>query len=587
MSKWDLSPFYASVDAWEEDLKKLPALIDELGSYKGKLSNFDSFREFHQKDEELTKFVYRLYGYIHLASDLNLKDQDKQSKNQQVMILFSQLGQKTAYVAPEFISIGEEKIMSFIDQDESLEQYRFGFKKLFLQQSHVLSDDKEALLSNFSSIRSIPAQLYQSLSIIDAKDETITLSDGTEQVITLSNFRSLIPTVANADDRKKVFEAAFKRFKENKSSYAATYNLVLQNLKANYKSRGYDSAVEAALFANNIPVDVYKNLMEVSAESNPSIKRYLALRKKHLGLETYHTYDRFLTLVKDDTKYSYETSLDLWYKALDGYDEEFVKTQYAALESGYVDVAPADGKRTGAYSSGLYGFHPYILLNHDDTLDSVFTLVHECGHSAHTLFSTANQPMATADYTIFVAEVASTFNEHILLDYLVKTAETKEQKIALLEKALDGFMSTFFRQTLFATYEYRANELVEKGMPITDQSLSQIMIDLYKEYYDIDITTEEGKQYVWAYIPHLFRTPFYVYQYATSYSASLKIYEDVSTGVEGAMDKYKALLKSGGSDYPVNLVTKAGADLTDKETFKAVTKRFDSLLNQLEKALEE
>ncbi len=587
MSNWDLSPFYPNIEAWEKDLEKLPKLIDEMAEFKGKLSEFESFKTFHEKDEALTKFIYRLFGYIHLSSDLNLKDQDKSAKNQQIMIMLSDLGQKTSYVSPEFISIGEEKIMSFVEKDETLKPYKFGFQQLFLQQSHVLSDDKEQLLSNFSSIRSIPASLYQGLAIVDAVDEQITLSDGSKKTVTLSNYRSLITEVPTAEDRKLVFEAAFKRYKDNKSSFAATYNLVLQNLKANYKSRGYNSALEAALFTNNIPVDVYKSLMEASYESNASIRRYINLRKKYLGLETYHTYDRFLTLVKDDTKYDYETSKALWFKALEGFNPDFVAKQHNAITDGYVDVLPADGKRTGAYSSGLYGFHPYILLNHDDTLDSVFTLAHECGHSAHTLFSDEAQPMATSSYTIFVAEIASTFNEHILLDYLVKNAETKEQKIALLEKAIDGIMGTFFRQTLFATYEYKANELVEKGMPINDQSLSNIMVELYKHYYDIDITTENGKELVWAYIPHLFRTPFYVYQYATSFSASLKLYDDISNGKKGAMENYMNLLKSGGSDYPVNLVAKAGADLTDKETFKAVTKRFDSLIDQLEKALEE
>ena len=217
----------------------------------------------------------------------------------------------------------------------------------------------------------------------------------------------------------------------------------------------------------------------------------------------------------------------------------------------------------------------------------MFTLAHEAGHSAHTLFSNENQPMASADYTIFVAEIASTFNEHGLLDYLISKSTSKNQKIALLEKALDGIMGTFFRQTLFATFEFEANKLVEQGIPITDESLSKIMIDLYKHYYDLDITEEDGKQYVWAYIPHLYHTPFYVYQYATSYSASLKIYENVKNNVPGAMENFKGLLKSGGSDYPVNQAAKAGADLTDKETFMAVITRFNNLIDQLEKVLEE
>ena len=587
MSHWNLSQFYPNIEAWEEDLKKLPSYIERLASFKGKLGDFDQFKAFYQTDEEATHFFYRLFSYIHLASDLNLKDADKMAKNQQIMLKFAELGQKVSYVNPEVIALGEEKVMSFLDKDPFLNQYRFPLEKLFAQQAHVLSDDKEGLLANFGTLRTVPAQLYQALSIVDAKDEEITLSNGEKQLVTLTNYRSLIPTLDKAEDRKKVFEAAFKRFKENKSTFANIYNLVLLQMKANFKSREYGSALDAALFGNNIPIDVYKNLMDVAYESNQTVQRYIKLRKKALGLDEYHTYDRFMTIVKDDTKYDYETSRKLFFSALEGFDDEYVKNQHEAIEEGYVDVFQADGKRNGAYSSGFYGFHPHILLNHDDTLDSVFTLVHEAGHSAHTIFANNAQPMATADYVIFVAEVASTFNEHILLDYLVKHATTSKQKVALLEKALDGFMATFIRQTLFATYEYKANELVEQGVPITDQALSQIMIDLYKHYYDLDITKEDGKPYVWAYIPHLFRTPFYVYQYATSFSASLKLYDDVKSHKPGAMERYKQLLKSGGSDYPVNLLAQAGADLTDKETFRAVTKRYNLLLDELEKALDE
>ncbi len=587
MSHWDLSQFYPNMAAWEKDLEKLPTYIEKLASFKGKLGEYESFKAFYEADEEATKFFYRLFAYIHLASDLNLKDQEKMAKNQQIMLKFAELGQRVSYVNPEIIAIGKEKVMSFLDKDEFLNEYRFSLEKLFALQEHVLSDDKEALLANFGTLRSVPAGLYQSLSIVDAKDEEITLSNGDKKVITLSNYRSLITTLDDADDRKKVFEAAFKRFKDNKSTFANIYNLVLQQLKANYKSRGYNSSLEAALFSNNIPLDVYKNLMDVAYESNETVRRYINLRKKALGLKEYHTYDRFMTIVKDETKYDYETSRKLFFSALEGMDEEYIKNQHEAIADGFVDVEQADGKRNGAYSSGFYGFHPHILLNHDETLDAVFTLAHEAGHSAHTIFANEAQPMATADYVIFVAEVASTFNEHILLDYLVKHAKTPEKKIALLEKALNGFMGTFIRQTLFATYEYKANELVEQGVPINDQQLSKIMIDLYKHYYDLDITTEDGKEYVWAYIPHLFRTPFYVYQYATSFSASLKLYDDVKSNKPGAMKRYKELLKSGGSDYPVNLLAKAGADLTDKETFRAVTKRYNALLDELEKALDE
>ncbi|MFA7422381.1 MAG: oligoendopeptidase F [Acholeplasmataceae bacterium] len=587
MSKWDLSLFYPSLEAWDKDLTKMPTFIEKLASFKGKLNDYDHFLNFYKTEEEATNLLYRLYGFIHLNSDLNLKDSVKSSKNQQLMLMLSDLGQKTSYVSPELIAIGEEKIMSFIEKDEFLKTYKFQMEKLFFQQKHVLSDDQEQIMANFGSIRNIPSSLYQGIAIVDAIDEEVEFKDGTKKVINSSNYRSILPTLKDAEDRKKVFEAAFKRYKNNKTAFAATYNLVLQQLAANYKSRGYKSSLEAALFRNNIPVDVYKNLMDAAYENTKGIKRYINLRKKHLKLEKYHTYDRFLTLVNDDTKYGFEESRNIFFDSIAHLDKEFVEHQKEAVKDGFVDVFPGDGKRTGAYSSGFYGFHPYILLNHDDTLDALFTLAHEAGHSAHTLFSNENQPMASADYTIFVAEIASTFNEHNLLDYLVSKAETKEQKIALLEKAIDGIMATFFRQTLFATYEYKANELVEQGIPITDQSLSKIMIDLYKHFYDLDITEENGKEFVWAYIPHLFYTPFYVYQYATSYSASLKIYADVKENKPQAMEKFLGLLKSGGSDYPVNQAKKAGADLTKKETFMAVIDRFNELVDELEKTLEQ
>jgi len=302
MSKWDLSLFYPSLEAWDEDLKKMPEYVEKLASYKGKLGDFKSFLALYKTEEEATYLLYRLYGYIHLNSDLNLKDSVKSTKNQQLMLLLSQLGQKTSYVSPELIAVGEDKIMEFIEKDDFLKTYKFQMEKLFFQQKHVLSDDQEKIMANFGPIRGIPSSLYQGIAIVDAVDQEVEFKDGTKKVINSSNYRSILPTLKDADDRQKVFEAAFKRYKDNKTAFAATYNLVLQQLAASYKSRGYESALEAALFRNNIPVDVYKNLMDAAYENTDGIKRYINLRKKHLKLEKYHTYDRFLTLVDDDTK---------------------------------------------------------------------------------------------------------------------------------------------------------------------------------------------------------------------------------------------------------------------------------------------
>jgi oligoendopeptidase F len=585
MSNWDLSPFYHSESEWDKDFEVFQTLIQELPKFKGTLHTKEGLKSFYTFEEKLTLLFYRLYGYIHLKSDLNLKDQALQGKNQSMMMTMSKLNQLSAFVSPELIALGKDHVMDLLEGDAFLASYRFPLSKLFQQQAHVLDEAREGLLANFSATRRIPSALHQALSIIDREDETVTFKDGSSQKVGSSNWSSLIGQLEDAEDRKKVFEATFKRYYDNKSAYAATYQLVLMQLKANVESRGYKSALEAALFGNNIPVDVFLNLKDVAFEHTEPIKRYQKIRQKHLNLETYHSYDRFMTLVKDTHTYPYEASRQLFFDALDGYDEEFVTNQKKALEDGFVDAYPKVGKRTGAYSSGLYGFHPYILLNHDDTLSSVMTLAHEAGHSAHTIFSNDAQPMAISNYTIFVAEIASTFNEQVLQDHLIKIAKTKEEKIVLLETAINRIMATFYRQTLFATYEYLANEKVAKGESITSDSLSQIMIDLYQHYYDIDIRTEVYKPYVWAYIPHLFHTPFYVYQYATSYAASFKIYSDVKANKEGAMEAYKAMLKSGGSQYPVDQAKLAGADLTTKTPFIAVVERLNQLLDELEEAL--
>ncbi|CCV63840.1 Oligoendopeptidase F [Alteracholeplasma palmae J233] len=585
MQKWDLTYFYPSDDAWEKDYEILESMINHFETFQGKLNEFDTFKAYHLYEEKFITLLYKVYPYAHLGSDLNLKDSVKGNQNQRVGLLLSKLGQKTSFVSPEIISLGEEKVISWAKNDDFLKAYVFPFEKLFRGQKHVLSELEEKILANYSSIRSIPTQLYQSLSIIDRTDEEVTLSNGKKVLVSAASYRALIEESENPSDRQLVFEALYKRYKDNKSAFANTYNLVLQQRAASYKSRNYASSLEAALDGNNIPVSVFHNLKDVVYENTDLIKRYINLRKKHLNLETYHTYDRFLKLAKSDKKYTYAESKELFFESIKHFTPEFVEKQKSAVADGFVDVLPQDGKRTGAYSSGFYGHHPFILLNHNETLDSAFTLAHEAGHSAHTLFSNEARPMAIADYTIFVAEIASTFNEHALLDYMLKNVTSKNERIVLLESAIDGILSTFYRQTLFATYEYEANKLVEEGKPINADALSKIMIDLYKHYYDLDIAKENGKELVWAYIPHLFHTPFYVYQYATSYSASLKIYSDIKNNKPHAMENYLGLLKSGGSDYPVNQAKKAGADLTTKDTFLAVITRFKELLDLLEETL--
>ena len=585
--KWKLTKLYPTLGAWEKDYNKLEIMINSMSGFEGKLSDFDEFVKYYKTQKELAVLVLKVYQYAALTSDLDKKNVENAARVQKMSFLLSKLNQVTAFESPELLSIGKKIINEFINKDETLKEYRFSLDKLFRNQEHVLDTKSESLLANFSQLSGQGSEVYTALSIADKVDKEVTLNDGSTITVTSGNYRSLLADSNSAEDRKVIFEAVFSQYKEHKNAYSQIYNTILQRDISLMKSRKYNSSLESYLFSNNIPLDVYYNLVAVAKSNTDPIKRYYKIRKDYLGLDKHHTYDRFMNLESGKTKFTYEQGKDLFFKSIKKYSQEFQDKAHSALEDGYVDVYEQDGKQTGAYSWGALNEHPYILLNFDDTLNSVFTLAHEAGHSMHSLFSEESQPIATQNYTIFVAEIASTFNEHNLLDYIIENSDaTREDKIQLLQQSIDDIMGTFYRQTLFASYELKAHELAEQGVPITHESLSEIMVNLYKEFYDIDITLENGKEYVWAYIPHLFYTPFYVYQYSTSFAASLKLYEMVKEDPKN-IEKHIGLLKSGGNDYPVQQVMKAGVDLTTKETFLAVVNRLNSLLDELEVALKE
>lgn len=585
--KWDLTKLYKTLDDWENDYNAVNEVIDTLATFAGTLHEYEQFVEYYRLQKELGVTLIKVYQYAALKSDLNKKNTENAARVQKMAFSLGKLNQKTAFEAPELLAIGKEKIDSFVAKNDTLKEYQFSIEKLFRNQEHILDQKSEEIIANYSQLSSKGSEVYTALSIADNVDKEVTLSDGSKVVITSGNYRSYLADLESPEDRKTVFEAIFSQYKDHKNSYAQIYNTILQANIANMKNRKYSSTLESYLFNNNIPLDVYHNLVEVASSNTEPVKRYYKLRQYYLDLEKHHTYDRFIPLAESHSTFTYPEAKDVFFKSISHLDKAFVEKAHSALEDGYVDVYEQEGKQTGAYSWGATNEHPFILLNYDDTLNNVFTVAHEAGHSMHSQFSSEAQPVATQNYSIFVAEIASTFNEHNLLDYFIKNANTdKEDKIMLLQQSIDDILGTFYRQTLFATYELRAHELAEQGVPITDEALSQIMVDLYKQYYDIDITEENGKEFVWAYIPHLFHTPFYVYQYATSFAASLKIYEMVQKDPKNIVNHIN-LLKSGGNDYPVNQVKKAGVDLTTKEPFLAVVNRLNTLIDELEVALNE
>ena len=587
-TSWDLSPLFKSNAEAEAALDEFKTYIDRSASYQGKLHDEKELAEYLRLDKQATLKIVRLYYYAEMLSDLNKKDVANAELLSKVELANHSYGAANSFFQPEVIALGEEKVQQFLAKNPEFAELSFTFKKLFHSQNHVLNSEKEGLLSNFTPILGEGGTLYSQLTVADGYPKEITLSDGKLVSVSQANWTMLIEEAKTPEDRQAIFEALYSYYDLHKSTYGEIYNLTLQCQLATMKSRGYGSILESHLDYHNIPTKVFHNLIEVASEGSEPVKKYYRLRAKALGLTKHRSYDRFLQIASSNKKYDYEQAKEIFFNSIKRFPTTFQEKAHEVLKEGYVDVYPSQGKRSGAYSNGGYDLHPYILVNFVGKLDDVFTLAHEAGHSIHTLFSEEAQPTLAQDYTIFVAEIASTFNEHNLLDYLLKEGDLdKQDRIFLLQKAIDEIMGTFYRQTLFGHYEYLLSKKAENGEPINYQVCSKTMEDLYRQYYGIEISEEKLKPLVWAYIPHLFYTPFYVYQYATSFTSSMLIYERVNNGEEGAFENYLNLLRSGGSDYPVDQVKAAGVDLTTKEPFLAVVRRMENLVNQLEKELEE
>ena len=583
MNEWNLKEIYADKESWDKDYELLKEKIPHFADFKGKLNEEKSLEEFFLFQDELEKVLERFYSYIAMSYDKNQKDLETQASIMKARSLFPDYGAVTSYINTELL----EKPYSFYEdlasKNKVIKEHLFSIKKTFDSKKFVLSPSEEKIISDYSMVSSASARLYSMLQNSDFTPVDVTLSTGEVVKVSPNTYTSILMNCEKQEDRKKVFEALFSYYDLHKNTLCTIYKGVVDADIAKMKSRGYKSILESVLDHNKIPEEVYLSLINTVKENTAPLKRYIKLRKEFFKLDEYHTYDRFLSFSNSDVKYPYEKAYEDVLKALSPLGEDFVSHALVALKEGHVDVYPTEGKRSGAYSTQVYGFGPYILLNHTNTLDSAFTLAHECGHSIHTLYSNENQPYATKDYTIFVAEIASTFNEAVFLDYLMKNSNDKELKIQALEQQIDGIVSTFYRQTLFADFEYQAHMLVIENKPFTYESLNNIMADLYKKYYDIDLDTEPLKKMVWAYIPHMYNTPFYVYQYATSFTASMLIYQDVKNNVPGAFEKYVSMLKMGGCTYPVEIVKQGGVDLTSKEPFVAVCTKLNDLLDEFEK----
>ena len=586
--KWNLSDIYENYELWNIDMEKVKNLQKELAAYKGTFSDSGKLLEFLKKQEELDKTAYKLYRYPQLARDLNSSDKEAAENIQKIQFLFSEISTELSWVNPELIE-NRGKIEKYMKKEE-FSDYRFGLENLFRLQKHVLNEKESKLMSYFSSYFSAPRTIYSEITVTDVEWPEVELKSGQKVQATPANYSKELTKNRNQEDRKLMFENYYGVYEKRKNTISAIYNSILQKNIAKTKAYNYDSFLLSALEGNNIPENVYMNLINTAKENTAPLKRYIKIRKKILGLEKYHNYDGSVNLIEFDKDYLYDEAKEIVLKSVAPLGEGYSQKMRKAISEGWLDVFETKGKRSGAYSAGVYGVHPYMLLNYNNTLDSVFTLAHELGHTLHTLYSDENQPFSMSDYTIFVAEVASTFNERLLLDYMMENTEDPRERIALLEQEIRNITGTFYFQALLADYEYEAHKLAETGQPVTAEILDRIIENLFSTYYGNEMEKDELLYILWSRVPHFFNSPFYVYQYATCFASSAILYRKVVKEKDEkkrkkALERYIDLLSSGGSDFPMSQLKKAGADLEEKATIEAVSEQLDSLLDKLEEEI--
>ncbi len=587
--KWDLSHLYSTEKSWEDAKNQIVAKMPEIDQYKGKLTKSSAALlaclEFSTK---LDKEAARLFIYTSMNSDQDKRDSRFMAMQQSLEQIFTEYSTRTAFIEPELLTVDWKVIEGFIKEQKGLAVYEKDLKDLFKKKEHTLSEPEERILARSSMVTGVADDIYGTFKDAEMPSPEITLSNGSKIKLTASAFNK-IRTSANRVDRQVATEAYWKNF----TNYKATYGQMLYaNVKEHIfraQSRKYSSAIEASLSPKDIPVAVYQSLVANVNKNLPAFHRYLAIKKRMLGVDTLKYFDLYAPVVKNvDLKYTYAEAQKLVLEALAPLGTEYTKTINKAISERWIDVYPNTGKRSGAYSNGgAYDVHPYILMNFNESYSDVSTMAHELGHTMQSYLSNRTQPYPLSHYTTFVAEVASTFNEVLLFNYMIKNVKDDDVKLSLLMNWLDGFKGTLFRQTQFAEFEQKIHEEVEKGKPLTGDYLSELYGNILKKYYGNTQKTCVVDDYVnieWANIPHFYMN-FYVYQYSTSFTASISLAEKVLNNEPGALDKYLKFLSSGGSDYPINLLKSAGVDMTTSVPFEKTIQAMNKVMDEIETIL--
>lgn len=588
--KWDFSHIYPNWDAWKADMAKLEKMMDQYAALQGTLAQGpDQLVKAFQLDDDLGMMLYKVYRYPQLQRDVDTRNQEVSAHLQEIQILYAKFQTKTAWFRPELLAISWDTMKGWLDRTPEMAPYRFNIEDMYRQQAHVFSEDKETMLSYFNQFNGTPSSIYDELSTSDIKFKNVVFASGDTVKLTPGAYYNTLSTNRNQDDRRKAFEGFYSVFNDNVNTYAAIYNSILQRDWAQAQARKYNSTLGAALDGDNVPEPVFEQLVTTVRGGTAPVQRYITLRKKALGLESYHLYDGSIPAVDFDKDYEYDDVVEPIIASVAPLGKDYQSKMREIFESRWIDVYENEGKSSGAYSAGVYGVHPYLLLNYNNTLEDVFTVAHEVGHCMHTRLSNENQPFATSGYTIFVAEVASTLNEALFLDYTLKQTKDPKERLALLQHAIDNIVGTFYTQVMFADFEWQAHKLAEEGQPVTADALRELYLGLLQDYYGDTVAKDSLYGATWTRISHFYNSPYYVYKYATCFASSAQLVKGITSPDkktrEEVLNNYLTLLKSGGNDYPMDQLKKAGVDLSQQATIQAVVNQLDQLVNQFEQEL--
>jgi len=578
--QWKLTDLFANQAAWDKENSELKAKLAQISKFHGKLNSAEAIKQCFELEDAISLHAERLYVYANMKHHEDMADPTDQALVDRARKLSVEVNESLSFISPEILTLSDDQLQALV-KDSSLSLYRKTLEDMIRQKPHVLSKSEEALLAMAGNVTSAPETIFAMINNADLKFPKVKNDKGEEVEITHGSYIQFLES-RNPEVRKNAFTAVYETYRKQKNTLASTLSANIVKNQFYSKARKYPSVLEMSLFGDNINKEVYTNLIDTIHESLPLLHKYMELRKKLLKVDELHMYDLFTPLVEQfDMDITYEEAKEMVKDSLKPLGENYAKILQDGYDTGWIDIYENQNKRSGAYSWGAFGTHPYVLLNHKDNLNSMFTLAHEMGHAIHSYLSDANNEYRDAQYTIFLAEVASTLNEALLMDYLLKRTTDPKEKLYLLTYYADQFRTTVFRQTMFAEFEKITHEKVEKGESLTAQDFNQIYYDLNVQYHGKGMTVDKDIEMEWARIPHFYNS-FYVYKYATGFSAATSFAKQILDEGEPAVDRYLGFLKSGGSDYSINILKRAGVDMSSPEPIKQAMSVFASILDQIE-----